>query len=91
MELKCLHNLSQKRKETLDCGDIFKKVKLASLRHVGVIWSNFHVSNFCQLDLHNKTHGCISKPTMKICKNHIVNWTSPDLVMVIKSVCLLIS
>lgn len=48
--------------------------------------SFFMFFNFCRLYLHNKTHGCISKPTMKIYKKHTVNWTSLNLVTVIGSV-----
>ena len=51
----------------------------------------FMFCNFQQLDLHNKICVALANLEWNICKNWIVNRTSPNLVMLIENACLLIS
>ena len=51
----------------------------------------FMFSNFYRLDVHNKTRVAIANLRRKLCKNRIENHTSPSLVIVIRSACLLVS
>ena len=61
------------------------------VRYVGFIQFFFKFSNFYQLDLHNKTCVALANLRWSIIKNCIETWTSPHLVKVIKSACLLAS
>ena len=59
------------------------------VRYVGNIWVSFFM--FYRIDLHSKTHAAWLNRWWNIRKNRIEYRTSPDLVMVIGSACLLIS
>jgi hypothetical protein len=51
----------------------------------------FVFSNFYSLSSHNKTRVASTNLQRNICRNRIESWTSFDLVMVIRSACLLVS
>ena len=62
-----------------------------TLRSVGVIHFLFYMfSNFHNLDLNNKTCVAIANMWWSINNSWIENWTSLDLVIIIRSACFLI-
>ena len=61
------------------------------VRYVGAIWFLVMFSNLYHLDIHNKTYVALSNIRRNICKNWFENKTSPNIVMVTGSACLLTS
>ena len=61
------------------------------VRHVNFIWFVFTFSDFCLLDLYNVTRIALAKSWWSITETGLKIKSFPSLIMVIGSVCLLIS